>query len=569
MAEPPWDTVGLFHGACRDTGAGNCATCNLCMVGGMNAPLVRVVPDKRRLAVLSRPDVNQLFAHHPEIEAGGYTYKVLPHEVYETSLLRRLGIPAINPMLQYYDWAGGKPFQVQRYTCDLLTMNERAYVLNDMGTGKTKAALWAWDWLRTIGMSKRLLVVAPLSTLRFVWQGEVFSTIRHRKCAILHGSRADRLKALEDPENDILVINHDGIKVIWEELLAAVTRGEIDTMVIDELAVYRTPGTDRSKRMRKLAKLAKFVWGMTGSPMPTSPTDVWSQASIVTPTTVPKFFSHVRDQLMERKNAYLWVPKAGAVEQAFKYMQPAVRYSLDDVVELPEIIERNIDVALTPEQKRVYDGVVRHCAALVQNKQINAANAAVAMGKLLQIAGGWVYTDGKEVASLDAKPRIKALVDTIIGCSRKVIVFSTYVHSLNGISKALTTEGIAHAVVHGGTPQGQRDDTFNKFQNGPVAATITTPGSFKVLLAHPRCMAHGLTLTAADTIIWFLPTMSLEIYEQANARIRRVGQKHKQQIIHLVAAPVEKKIYSMLRSRQKVQDKFLGLFENATQLLAQ
>jgi SNF2 family DNA or RNA helicase len=249
-------------------------------------------------------------------------------------------------------------------------------------------------------------------------------------------------------------------------------------------------------------------------------------------------------------------------------MQPAVRYSLEDVVELPDLVTRNIDVQMTAEQKKVYDGIVRHCQALAQSKQIDAANAAVAMGKLLQIAGGWVYAGDREVASLDAKPRIKALVDTIIGCSRKVIVFAPFTHCLDGIADALKKEAISFAQIDGRTSEQRRAEIFNNFQNTSPKGTWLTQGSFKVLLAHPRTMAHGVTLTAADTILWFLPITSLEIYEQANARIRRIGQKHKQQIIHLVAAPVERRIYSLLRTRQKVQDKFLDLFANATQLLA-
>lgn len=507
----------------------------------------------KRLAVLATDEVRELFRGEPEVRAGGYPYRVVKFEQAEVALLRRLGYPAGNPMLEYYDWPGHQtPFEVQKKTCDMLTLNQRAYVLNDMGTGKTKAALWAWDWLKSQGLSNKLLICAPLSTLRFVWQSEIFQTIRHRKVAILHGDKQTRLDLLADMAYDIYVINHDGVGVIYDELMH---RLDIDALLIDELAVFRNVNT-RSKRMLKLAKTKKIVWGMTGSPMPTSPTDVWAQASIVTPHTVPKYFSHVEHVLLERKSTHVWVPKAGAVEKAFEYMQPAVRYSLDDVVELPDLVVRNIDVEMTHEQKKVYKGIVEHCVALAQNHQITAANAAVAMGKLLQIAGGWVYSGDRSVATLDAGPRIKALVDTIQGCSRKVIVFAPYLHALHGIGEVLTKEGVKFRAIHGGTTS--RDDIYNAFQNF---------NNFNVLLAHPRTMAHGLTLTAASTIVWFLPIMSLEYYEQANARIRRVGQTHKQEIIHIVASPVERRIYTLLRGRQKLQDTFLSLFKNATQLL--
>ena len=124
-----------------------------------------------------------------------------------------------------------------------------------------------------------------------------------------------------------------------------------------------------------------------------------------------------------------------------------------------------------------------------------------------------------------------------------------------GISAALTSEGYEHAVVDGDTPASERAQIFNLFQN---------TDKYRVLLAHPQCLAHGITLTAADTVIWFAPVMSLEIYDQANHRIRRVGQQHKQLILHLQSTPVERKIYRMLQTKQKVQDKLLKLFEEDT-----
>ena len=113
--------------------------------------------------------------------------------------------------------------------------------------------------------------------------------------------------------------------------------------------------------------------------------------------------------------------------------------------------------------------------------------------------------------------------------------------------------GFDHCIVHGDTQN--REGVFHLFQNS---------GKYKAMLAHPGCIHHGLTLTAADTAIWYLPITSLEVYEQANARIRRIGQKHRQQILHLQSTPVEKKIYSLLRNKQKVQDSLLQMFEDAT-----
>jgi SNF2 family DNA or RNA helicase len=479
---------------------------------------------------------------------------VVPHTMHSWMLLRALGLRAPNPMLSYYDWQQGKPFDVQRKTCAMLTENPRAYVLNHMGTGKTKAALWAWDYLYREGLVGKAIIFAPLSTLNFVWGREIFQTLPHRKFMVLHGPKAKRIERLNE-EADIYVINHDGLKVMYEHLKP---RTDINCLIVDELAVYRN-NSDRSKLMRKYAEGFPTVWGMTGAPMPNEPTDVWSQCKIVTPNTVPKYFRHAQDMLMKRLDQYRWVPKADSVDQAFAMMQPAVRFSLDDVVELPEIIERTLDVDLSDEQKKVYEKVRKDLSVALAAGEITAVNAGAAMGKLLQIAGGWCYTKAPDYVTLDASPRVDKLLEIIDGNQRKVLVFAPYRHCLEGLSKIMSTRDAAdggpveHCVIHGQTPD--RDQLFNAFQN---------TSKYKVLLAHPQCLAHGLTLTVADTIVWYGPLADLDIYDQANARIRRVGQKHKQQILHLQATPVERKIYALLRGKARVQDQLLDLFEEAT-----
>jgi SNF2 family DNA or RNA helicase len=476
-------------------------------------------------------------------------FLVVPHDLHSTICLRHLDYHLPNPMLCYYDWKGGSPFAVQRATCDLMTTAARCYVLNSMGTGKTKAALWAWDYLHSAGHAGKLLVVATLSTLNFVWAAEAFATLPHRKVAVLHGTKKKRLEALNSDAN-IYVINHDGLKTIHTELSL---RTDIDVLCLDELAVYRN-NSDRSKAMRKFAERFKFIWGMTGRPMPQAPTDVWGQAKIVTPHSVPKFFRQAQELLMRKVSDYKWVPRDNAIESAFQMLQPSVRYSLDAVVELPEVVSRTIDVPLSPTQAKVYKKMADLFQADVGKDTITAVNAAVAMGKLLQVSGGWVYA-GETVVPVDSTPRQEITVDLIDENERKLLLFVPYIHAINGLSPILDKAGIEHAVVHGGVNQGERSRLFNLFQN---------IDKFKVLLAHPACLAHGLTLTAADTIIWYMPITSLDIYDQANARITRVGQKHKQKIIHLQSTPVERKIYGLLRQKSNVQDALLAMLSNAT-----
>jgi len=507
------------------------------------------------IGVSPSPAVRTLFPNAKEVELDNSTLIVLPHGPDETFLLRKLGYDVPAPILTHYDWPyplNQPPFDAQKRTSALLTNNHRAYVLNDKGTGKTRALLWAWDYLRSNNMCGKLLVLAPLSTLQFTWAREVFATLPHRKCVVLHGNKEKRIARLNDPEAEIFILNHDGIGVLFDELE---NRTDIDVMGIDELAVFRNPAAQRVKKVRKLAARFKWVWGMSGAPIPNSPTDAWAQATIITPHTVPKHFARFRDELMLRITQFKWAAKPDAVERAFAALQPAVRFTLDEVAELPECVERYLDVELGPKQRKVYKELADTCFAAVQNQEITAANAGACMSKLLQVSTGWVYTSDGKTVPLDNNERITALIDEINSTDRKCLVFVPFKHALAGISKALTDEGIDHAVVSGDTPPTSRAEIFNLFQN---------TDKYRVIAAHPQCLAHGLTLTAADTIIWFAPVTSLEIYDQANARIRRVGQKHKQLVLHLQGTPVERRIYAMLAKKQKVQESLLALFEAAT-----
>jgi SNF2 family DNA or RNA helicase len=513
-----------------------------------------LVSKPNRSVLVPYSQVEGLFPDAQCIEHEGTKLAIIPHAPREHIQLRAAGLEMPPPILSYYDFEGGKPFNVQKHTVALMTSNTRAYVLNDMGTGKTRAALWAWRYLHRSGCAGKLLIVAPLSTLKFTWLHEVLVAMPHVKAAVLHGSRVKRLQLLMG-DYDIYIINHDGLKTIIDELHA---RTDIDTLVIDELAVYRN-NSMRNKMMRVFAKRFTWVWGMTGRPMPQAPTDVWNQCKILTPKSCPPYFRHARSALMLQVSQFKWVPRDNAIETAFSWMQPAVRYSLDDVVELPEAIHRTIDVDMSFEQQTVYRKMTNEFAAFVKDRHINAANAGVLMNKLLQVGAGYVYTYNPEHVVLDSKTRQDALLEIIEEAPHKLIVFAPWKHLLRGLTELFdaqkTRDGepkFDYAVVDGETKH--REKIFSAFQS-------TT--QYRVLLAHPSCVHHGLTLTAASTIVWYSPTTSLEIYEQANARIRRVGQKHKQQFLHLQSTTVEKKIYKMLQTKANLQDEFLALIRAA------
>jgi SNF2 family DNA or RNA helicase len=465
--------------------------------------------------------------------------------------LRQLGaLPHPHIAQSGYDWAGGNPFHVQVKTVELLTENPRCFVLNSQGTGKTKAALWAFDYLQRVKAVKRMLVVAPLSTLRFTWAREIFDTIPRLKYVVVHAATKEKRRQLLAQPADVYIINHDGLKLLADEIMA---RKDIDVLCLDEIAIFR----NRNKRTRicqTIARTKNIVWGMTGAPTPNAPTDVYQQAMIVCPQNVPKYFSTFRDMTMMRINQFKWAPRRGATETALRALSPQVRYSLDDVTELPPFVSRRQDIEIGPKQQKVYDDVRNLSFAALKSGEIRAANAGAVMSKLLQISIGWVYLSDGGIAKLDDGERTQALVDIVQASARKLLVFVPFKHALAGISDALNAHKISNLTMSGDTAFSDRDVIFSAFQNEVEP---------KVLVAHPQCLAHGVTLTAADTVVWFAPITSAEIYAQANARIRRIGQQHKQLFLHMQATPVEKHVYHLLINKIDGQDDLLKLLEQA------
>ena len=419
-------------------------------------------------------------------------------------------------------------------------------------TGKTRSVIYAFDWLRKSGRASKMLVSAPLSTLTPVWEDELFRNFPHLRRVVLYGDRAKRLRLLAT-DADVYICNHHGIDLLGPALLAK----KFDVVCIDELAILRNKSTKLWKAHASVVGPAPFAWGLTGSPTPMAPTDAWAQIKLLTPHRVARTMLSFQDQVMRRVSQFRWVAREDANDTVHAAMQPAVRFTREDIAELPATSYANREVKLDPVAQRAYDLLFKKMAMLTaKGERITAANEGVLQSKLLQVSCGYIYTDqgtngSKQIYELPNGPRLAALDETIAGTNRKVIVFVPFIHSLEGIAAHLRGKGHDVAVVHGGVSRGQRDIIFRGFQHG---------ASPRIIIAHPQCMAHGLTLTAADTIIWASPTSSLEIYEQANARIVRPSQTAKTLICHLVGTPVERLTYARLKARGSMQGLLLAMF---------
>lgn len=486
----------------------------------------------------------------------GKQYIAVNHGVEEVKVLANLGIKAPSPIEHYYDWPGRfAPYAHQKQTAAFATLNTRCYIINGMGSGKTNASLWAYDYLRQAGVVKKALIIAPLSTLDRTWGDAIFEGMPHLNFSVLFGDRKKRLQLL-DTDADIYIINHDGIKVNgFVEAMAE--REDIDLIIIDELAqIARNAGTDRFKALQTIVnrQCQRRAWGMTGTPTPNGPMDAWAQCRLMTPEKVPSSSRRFRDTVMRQINQFLWVPRMNAMDTVYESMQPSIRFSLEECVDLPPCIYETREIALTPPQEKAYKDMLTKLKAEAEAGEILAVNEAVKAQKLIQIALGVAYGVNGEEVEFDATPRFELIKDIVEESGQKAIIFAPFVATVKALKAYLIDNHITTESITGETSKAQRDDILFRFQK-----TVAP----RVLVASPGTMSHGLTLTAASTIIWAGPITSNDIFEQANARITRPGQKHTQLIVTIEATEIERKYYKRLKDKQKTQGVLLDMVQEA------
>ena len=462
------------------------------------------------------------------------------------------------PIEIYYDWPRSvrieKPFDAQVKAAGFLTMHDRCYNLSDLGTGKTLAGLWAFDYLRAIGVAKKLLVIAPKSTLTRAWADDAMFNLPHLKTAVLTGT-VPRRKKLLDEYADVYIINHDGVKIkgILAELLK---REDIDCVIVDELTMAgRQKKTDRWKAINEFIngdnKKPRFVraWGLTGAPMPNGPLDIWAQVRLITPERISYSFTEFRQSIAEKDGLYKWVPKANATDMVAQIMQPAIRFRSDECVDLPPCMITRRRVELTEEQLKVYEKLRKTDVYETPKGTVVAHNAGVLVTKLLQVCCGTVKCeDGDDPLDLDFNARVSELCNVIDEAEGKVIVFVPYLATIERLGKELKRREYSHCEVSGKLGDSARDKIFAAFK---------TPDGPRVLVGQPDCMAHGLTLVAANVTVWFSATMNNDTFIQANGRTHRPGQTKNTFIILFEGSEIETRMYDVLENKTTLQDALL------------
>ena len=448
---------------------------------------------------------------------------------------------------QNYKWTGRLvPFDHQKVTSAFLTENPKAFCFNEQGTGKTASAIWAADYLMKKGEVKRVLVLCPLSIMKSAWQQDLFKFAMHRSCSVAHGDAKTREKIIK-AGSEFVVLNFDGLAVVKDAVMA----GGFDLIIVDEATAYKNAQTARWKTLHDVSKTVNWLWLMTGTPAAQSPLDAYGLARLVESSDCPRYFTQYRADVMYKATLFKWLPKPGADAYVHRILQPAIRFERDECLDLPDVTHVHREVPLTPQQKKYYALLKTRMAMEADGEQVTAVHAAAKLNKLLQISCGAVYTDTGEVLEFDVSNRIDVVKEVIAEASHKVLIFVPFTHTIELLRKALEASGTSCGVISGDVSLNKRSALVQQFQHGQEP---------HVLIIQPQAASHGLTLTAADTIVWYAPVTSVETYLQANARINRPGQKSSMYIVHIQGSGVEANLYRMLQGNIENHQKIIDLY---------
>tara|TARA_R100000654_G_scaffold72145_1_gene103734 strand:+ start:1685 stop:3220 length:1536 start_codon:yes stop_codon:yes gene_type:complete len=507
---------------------------------------MKIIRDKALLLKVRNP--KQITTVIPKSKEVSMNEVVVNWGIDEVHTLKNLNINIPSPITKRYSWPGQyKPFEHQKDTASFLTMNKKAFCFNEQGTGKTASSIWAADYLMQQGKVNRVLVVCPLSIMDSAWRNDLFSFAMHRTVDVAYGSKEKRKKIINSGA-EFIIINYDGVEIVKDDI----ANGGFDLFIVDEATHYKNVQTKRWKTLNNIIGEDAWLWMMTGTPAAQSPLDAYGLAKMINPLSVPRFFGSWRDIVMWKVTQFKYKPKDTAKDTVFKALQPAIRFTKEECLDLPDMVYTKRFVDMTTQQKKYYETLRKKMVMQIVGEDVTAANAAISLNKLLQISAGAIYTDEGDTIQFDIKNRYQVLKEVIDESSQKVLVFVPFRHTIDMLSERLLRDGVTSEIIRGDVSAPKRTDIFQRFQSDPDP---------RVLIIQPQAAAHGVTLTAANTVVWWGPTSSLETYAQANARVHRSGQNHKCTVIQIAGSNAEKRIYRLLDDRINVHTEMINLYK--------
>lgn len=435
-----------------------------------------------------------------------------------------------------------EPFYYQEFAEQFILDNAEVGLFLDMGMGKTAITLSAVEkLLRDYFDAAHVLVIAPLEPAKKTWPAELkkWDSLDGLTASLVAGSAKERLEALR-VNADIHIINRENAQWLVNHYR---TRWPFDMVVIDELSSFKSSKAARFKALRKVRKYVKRIVGLTGTPSPNGLLDLWAQVYLLDGgKALGRTFTSYRERYFEpdARNAttiFSWKLKDGAEEEIYKRLDGlCISMKSSDYLQLPERLDIRHEVELPQSAMEQYRQLERDMLLPFADGDIDAGTAGILTNKLLQFCGGSVYDENGAVkefhnAKLD---KLEQLVEEANG--QPVLVFYAYKHERDRILARFP----------------QAVDVKDK-----NAIERWNAGEIPILLAHPASAGHGLNLQFGGHIaIWYNLTWSLELYQQANKRLHRMGQGETVLIHHIiVTGGIDSRILtSVLAAKDKTQN---------------
>lgn len=390
------------------------------------------------------------------------------------------------------------------------------------GYGKTTVTLHAFKALKDADIAQHMLIVAPLRVVQTVWAQEVenWATLNGLRTARLHGAKKETW--LKRRDVNVWLINYEGLPWLSDMAKAGKIPFVFDVVVFDEIRRMKNSQGLRFKAVRPLAALAKYRWGLTGTPASNGLMDLFGQFLILDGGAAlgQRVTRFRHDYFEQHYDGFTWVPRPGAQEAIEKKIEPYI-FRADGKLDLPDFVFDNRTIMLDAKARKTYNTLKSDLIASVDDTTITAANAAVLMGKLKQMANGRVYDENRKIIQIhDAKK--EALLELVeeLGDEQLLIAYE-YNHDLDQIREAL---GADLPYLGAGVNERTAMDYVDRWNKREI----------QIMAAHPASAGHGLNLQkgGAHHILWWGPTFDLDHYIQFNDRLRRQGNEADAVVVH-------------------------------------
>ncbi|HEL8297258.1 TPA: DEAD/DEAH box helicase [Listeria monocytogenes] len=433
-----------------------------------------------------------------------------------------------------------KPHEYQSYATEFILSHPISAVFLEMGLGKSVITLSAiFDLCLDSFLVCKVLVIAPLRVARDTWPAEIkkWDHLKGLSYSVVVGTEKERIDALKK-QSTVYIINRENVD--WLVNKSGIPF-DFDMVVIDELSSFKSYGAKRFKSLLKVRPRIKRIVGLTGTPSSNGLMDLWAEFRILDlGQRLGRYISHYRNTYFkpDKRNAQIifsYKPLQGAEEEIYKQISDiTISMKSTDYLKMPEYVSNEVFVTLSDKEWKVYSDFKEEMVANLGDEEIDAVNAAVLSGKLLQMANGAVY-DSENKAHVIHDKKLDALEDLIEGANGKpVLVAYWYKHDLERIKERFPVRQI------------QSSKDIEDWNNSEIPIAVI----------HPASAGHGLNLqSGGSTLIWFGLTWSLELYQQTNARLYRQGQKDTVIVHHIITKnTIDEDVLLALTKKEKTQD---------------